>query len=147
MISLRFGNMKILKYENRKCDPAYWDISTPEKKEAAFWRLFKLLEEEWSVYQFDDVEKNISNSKSIVAMLTKDLEGTVSENAAIVIRKELNANIRVLKDWQTYEDQILFYKGAKSGNFKSLMNLLKCREDYEYERWSIETVIDPLKKK
>ena len=42
--------MKILIYENRKSDPLYLDISTPEKEELAFIYLFEYLDDEWNVY-------------------------------------------------------------------------------------------------
>jgi hypothetical protein len=31
--------MKILRYENRKCDPVSFDASTPEKENAAFLKI------------------------------------------------------------------------------------------------------------
>ncbi len=42
--------MEILIYGNRKQDDMMWDISTPEKKKAAFLLLFKYLKDEWGVY-------------------------------------------------------------------------------------------------
>jgi hypothetical protein len=42
--------MKVLVYGNRKQPDVIYDISTPEKEEAAFWALFKMLDEDWQVY-------------------------------------------------------------------------------------------------
>jgi hypothetical protein len=42
--------MKILVYGNRKTENIYYDASTPEKEEAAYLALFKILDEEWEVY-------------------------------------------------------------------------------------------------
>lgn len=42
--------MKILIYGNRKQDDEIYDVSTPEKEAATFLMLFKLLDEEWMVY-------------------------------------------------------------------------------------------------
>lgn len=42
--------MEILVYSNRKTDPIYWDISTPEQRATAFLDLFRILRDEWDVY-------------------------------------------------------------------------------------------------
>jgi hypothetical protein len=44
------GKMKVLVYGNRKQDDDLYDISTPEKEDAAFLLLFKTLDEDWGVY-------------------------------------------------------------------------------------------------
>ena len=38
---------KILVYGNRKSDDIYYDISTPEKEDASYLALFKILDEQW----------------------------------------------------------------------------------------------------
>lgn len=43
--------MKILVYGNRKQDDEFYDISTPEKENAAYLTVFKVLDEDWEVYQ------------------------------------------------------------------------------------------------
>jgi len=43
--------MRILVYGNRKSDDTYYDISTPAKEDASYLALFKILDEEWEVYQ------------------------------------------------------------------------------------------------
>jgi hypothetical protein len=47
--------LKILLYENRKCDPVAFDASTPELEKAAYLALFKLLDEDWEVYSCGDL--------------------------------------------------------------------------------------------
>lgn len=42
--------MKILTYGNRKEDPSFIDVSTPEKEQAAFLLMFKHLRDSWDVY-------------------------------------------------------------------------------------------------
>jgi predicted ABC-class ATPase len=46
---------KILLYENRKSDPVAFDASTPELENTAFLKLFKLLDEDWQVYECGDM--------------------------------------------------------------------------------------------
>ena len=41
---------RVILYENRKSDPLVLDVSTPEKRTAAFLCLFRVLDEEWQVY-------------------------------------------------------------------------------------------------
>jgi len=53
--------MQILRYENRKMDPIFYDISTPEKREAGYRCLFKILNEEWMVYE--DLKEVTDRSK------------------------------------------------------------------------------------
>ena len=45
----------LLIYGNRKQEDIIWDISTPEKRAAGFLALFRFLNEEWDVYQPDDL--------------------------------------------------------------------------------------------
>jgi hypothetical protein len=45
----------LLIYGNRKQEDIIWDISTPEKRAAGFLALFRFLNEEWDVYQSDDL--------------------------------------------------------------------------------------------
>ena len=43
--------MELLVYGNRKQDDYIWDISTPEKRAAAFLDLFAVLRDDWDVYE------------------------------------------------------------------------------------------------
>ena len=43
--------MELLVYGNRKQDDYLWDISTPEKRAAAFLELFVFLRDDWQVYE------------------------------------------------------------------------------------------------
>jgi hypothetical protein len=45
--------MELLIYGNRKQEDEIWDISTPEKRAAAFLDLFKILRDDWQVYESD----------------------------------------------------------------------------------------------
>lgn len=40
-------------YENRKCDPVTWDISTADARAKGFLELFCILRDEWQVYTTD----------------------------------------------------------------------------------------------
>jgi hypothetical protein len=45
---------KVLIYENRKCPPVVWDVSTPDQEAAAWLALFHYLDDEWQCY--DDLK-------------------------------------------------------------------------------------------
>ncbi len=47
--------MKLLVYGNRKQDDQIWDISTPEKRAAAFLELFAILRDDWQVYESSEL--------------------------------------------------------------------------------------------
>lgn len=55
-VTERMAYEKILLYENRKCDPVAFDASTPELEAAAYLKLFKLLDEDWQVYECGDLK-------------------------------------------------------------------------------------------
>ena len=69
--------MKILIYENRKQDPMYIDISTPEKRDKGFMYLFKYLRDQWQVYtdELSDkdhalfVDANAGNVEAAIKLL------------------------------------------------------------------------------
>lgn len=47
--------MKILVYGNRKADDEFYDASTPEKENAAYLAIFKTLDQDWQVYEADEL--------------------------------------------------------------------------------------------
>lgn len=83
---------KILLYSNRKCDPTWWDVSTPELEDSAFLALFKILDDEWQVY--DEI--------SMPAMQKPALAGARQGIAAAA------KNLLRVRRWNEYENwQIL----------------------------------------
>jgi len=47
---------KVLVYSNRKQDPQFWDVSTPELHAGAMLELFRCLDKSWEVYNDLDEE-------------------------------------------------------------------------------------------
>jgi hypothetical protein len=44
--------VKLLRYSNRKIDDRFWDISTPEKEQKAFLKLFREFDgPDWRMYE------------------------------------------------------------------------------------------------
>ncbi len=107
---------KILVYENRKCGPATWDISTPLLEEKAFRELFKILKNQWKVYY--DLEH-----PSIVTGCDHECK-----------------HHKPITEESTNPDEVEIYKKAKTGDIKAIRRLLRLRQDYEYEEWRIEEV-------
>jgi hypothetical protein len=72
----------LLIYGNRRQEDIIWDISTPEKRAAGFLALFRFLNEEWDVYQPDDL--NAVQEK----LFNKAVEGdAVAAEHLLIIRK------------------------------------------------------------
>jgi hypothetical protein len=127
---------KVLMYDNRKCNPEIWDVSTPELKSKAFLNLFKLLDEDWEVYS-DLVgleePKKPSMSLEQIAQLP---EGRV-RSAAEEEHKEYETD---LEEYKLSKEQKKLYDLAKKGDANAAQTLLTRRRDYEYETWQIRDV-------
>lgn len=127
---------EVLVYQNRKCDPEIWDISTPELKEKAFLGLFNLLDESWQVYSdLEELEEPKKPSMTL-EQIAKLPKGKVRE-AAESEHQEYKSQLSQYNG-MTYQKQL--YEKAKKGDAKSAFLLLSTRNGYEYEAWTTERV-------
>jgi hypothetical protein len=140
--------MKILVYENRKCDPSYYDASTPEKELAAYLLLFKQLED-WDIYcelkEFVPADQN-RMCKPCEKGLHKYCEEddcfcNVNEKISVPCVNNLRRQRMVQAEFVA---QKKLYDAAKQGDANSAKQLIRRRKDYEYEDVSLQDVIDPL---
>jgi hypothetical protein len=121
---------KLLVYGNRKCNNVYWDISTAKLEEKAFRALFKLLDTEWQVYV------DLTEGPEKLEFPVNHPVGCMCEDC-----KSIRSIERDRERWYGQEsDQREWYQLAKKGNYQAIKDLLKVRQDYEYEQWSIEAV-------
>ena len=138
--------MKILVYGNRKIDDIYWDASTPEKERAALRCLFNYLKDSWKSYG------SLENADKLLADVQHSLETTdwdqIPEGHPLYKEAQEKKQALLAEQKQASEDvkQARLYRKALDGDDSALRHLLSHRVDYEYERWFIETVTDPLKK-
>lgn len=137
--------MKVLKYENRKIDIELFDISTPEKEEAAYRRLFKELDEDWQCYS------DLEETEPTLCDPCKDGQHKYcqKDNAGCTCAGTPECE---KENWyrrsQNYTSKLQqeLYKKAKTGDVKSIKRLMVARRDcdIEYESvWEVD-VIDPL---
>ena len=121
---------KILKYENRKCDPVYWDISTPELYEKALKSLFEVLKV-WQVYA------NLEDASDHYYKVCDECKGSqkVKLSTGTFVCPKCKGNTSSELDVEEREESKKLYKEALTGNFKAIEKLLKSRSDYEYEEW------------
>lgn len=127
---------EVLVYQNRKCDPEIWDISTPELKEKAYLGLFALLDESWQVYSdLEELEEPKKPSMTL-EQIAKISPGKVKE-AAEGEHKEYRALVGQYKD-ALHQKQL--YEKAKKGDAKAAHLLLSTRNGGEYENWTTERV-------
>jgi hypothetical protein len=64
--------MELLIYGNRKQDDQIWDVSTPKKRREAFLALFKILRDDWQVYEGGDLR--VSEQKLLLKAGLDDAE-------------------------------------------------------------------------
>lgn len=136
--------MKILVYGNRKQDDEYYDASTPEKREAAYLRVFQTLDEIWRCY--DELKSYKTEKKKVCEPCTKDLCRLCEEDSCYCENSLECKNRNQKEAWEEEEilEQQKWYKEAKSGNGNSAIKLLQERSDNEYEEIRETEVIDPL---
>jgi hypothetical protein len=139
--------MKVLTYSNCKQDPVYWDISTPEKEEAGFRCLFRHLDENWHMFQYDisDDDYTVKRLKELedLEILLKD--GKVPELFIEESKKKLLEFLpRIRSQVAREKEEMELAQKAKAGDYKSIRRLLRSIQGGEYAEWSIIDVIDPL---
>lgn len=134
--------MRVLVYGNRKQDDVIYDVSTPEKEEAAFRTLFKLFDEEWQVYsELKDVDPPIV-CEACTKSYCKGCED--QEDCACQIKgcpsneNHNNFEKSVRLRW------IGYYQKAKTGDAKYMKMLMSDRSSrqYEYETFHFARVKD-----
>jgi len=138
--------MKVLMYGNRKEDPSYWDISTPEKEEAGFRCLFRHLDENWQMFQYaaDDNEYTVKQLKELeeLEILLKD--GKVPKLFIEESKKSLAELPRVRNQVARQQEELELAQKAKTGDIKAIKWLLRSIQGSEYADWSIIEVMNPL---
>jgi hypothetical protein len=121
---------RLLVYTNRKCDPIYWDASTPELEAGAFLALFKTIDESWRCYA------SLTEAPYQPPFPKDHPEGCMCEQcAACRTYKD-----RAPKEGKENERQLEAYKLAKAGDADAARRLLTARKDHEYERFAFSTV-------
>jgi hypothetical protein len=135
--------MKILVYENRKCDPEYYDASTPEKASAAYLALFETLDNNWDVYcELADFKPEV---EKVCEPCQKELHRLCEkDNCCCAADEQCSKRARRLRiERAETKQQQEWYKAAKSGDAESARWLITARSGYEYERVQTADVIDP----
>ncbi len=138
--------MKILVYENRKCDPEYWDISTPEKRTAAYLAVFQYLDDAWQVYS--DLEEIETLGTAICEPCQKKIH-RLCERADCVCVDSEECSRRTKQRGYDLRDAIqqkALYDAAKNGNATAAYRLVRSRgsDSSEYENVQEREVNDPL---
>lgn len=125
--------MKILIYGNRKTDPTIYDISTPEKENAAFLLLFKMLDEDWEVYS--DIEK--AEKFEICKPCIHNLHDRCDEGNCICSAESCKKQFRRAEsERKKIESMVRWLKEARRGSAESARKLMNARKSYD--------VLDPL---
>jgi hypothetical protein len=145
--------MKILIYSNRKCDPIYFDASTPEKEKKAYLALFKILDESWKCYSFFDVKEEgerLAKREHELAELTsllssiKEIKSSTGEEVVQRRIESIKADITSLRNnvagCNRHKD---LAQKARKGDAKACKQLLNERRNYEYEEFKFADVQDP----
>lgn len=131
---------KILKYENRKSDPEYWDASTPTKEAAALKALFLLLKNDWRVYE--DLEADPQPLKGVCKACAADLHLHCQRFDCSCGQRGCPSAADA-RDRARFVHQRALYLAAVGGDAKAMRELLVARRDDEYEEWGFITVTDP----
>lgn len=132
--------MKILIYGNRKQDDVLYDISTPEKEEAAFRAVFKTLDEKWHVYSEIGRESVVCEAcqKGYHRGCEDVKDCACTEPNCPRNQKKQPFEIELRQRW------IALYRQAKTGDFKAMKRLMQDRSErnHEYEELRYANVKD-----
>jgi len=128
---------RILVYHGKHADQ-YYDISTPKLELASYKKLFKELDEDWGFYddlkddeELKESETRLAELKSVdISKLPKSVREKLDPKEADELEQEIESK----------KDEMALYEKAKSGDLKSIKNLLESRSDYEYEGVSTHEV-------
>ncbi len=139
--------MKKLLVWFHKHDTVYVDASTQKAEEAAYKYLFRCMQEEQFYYDLEDEEqqqemkKELEGYDSIKRLLDDPQTPVALKEASRVSLQHLD---RVRRDYEELQLQTDIYNRAKEGRVDSIRRLLRLRNDYEYERVTVVSVVNPL---
>lgn len=141
--------MKVLLYDNRKIGPFGWDISTKEKERAGFLALFNYLDKTWKCYgELERYKEELEKVNLSLNELENVVEDSPSGGAVDEVCKEkikiLEIQKKALEDMRWHHTLLL---KARKGDAVAANYLLSNRTNYEYERWQIIEIYNPLEKK
>jgi len=151
--------MKILKYENRKSDPQYWDMSTPEAEKKAIKELFEILCY-WQIFNFDDEDYSSSYLEQLESLrqqllnhkvhpLLKDTAQklilgdndcgrTKEEHEKYLLNPGYGTRVfEIKKNIEKKKRMKELYKKAKSNDVVAIRELLDFVRGDEYCNWEI----------
>ena len=135
----------VLLYENKKSDPILIDVSTREKMEAGLKWLFWHLYNEWTVYTDLDQADSREPIEQKMAELRDAISKSQSKTVAVALQTSL-AELQVQYTKATNngrQRRLRLYAKAKENDVQAIAELLHLRRNYEYENWSIVSLIDP----
>lgn len=133
---------KVLVYDNRKIDMIAWDISSKEKEELAFLRLFRFLDRNWRCYtDIKEAENELRLIDDALIQLSH-IESKDNHWISGDIERKIK-NLEESRQWyqKAWRLKDLLEK-ARAGDGKAAMELLYARKDahYEYEFFQIVTI-------
>ncbi|MGH9426001.1 MAG: hypothetical protein ACRD2L_06840 [Terriglobia bacterium] len=140
--------MKVLVYGNRKQGDMMWDVSTPEKEDAAFLALFRYLGDVWKVYStlnedLKDREREFKELEEVLdAYAKKSVPAALMKTAKMKLEDRKSIESSLMRIRQMAE----LLKKAQGGDAKAAKKLLSMRKGYEYEEWHIAEVMNPVPK-
>lgn len=125
---------KVLIYGNRKCEDLIWDISTPEKEEAAYRALFIMLDTQWLCYSELAHAKKPTLCEPCFKGLHRHCE--LKDSCICTARFCGGTSVEKRSRW------IELYKLAKQGDYEATRKLMTERKDFEYEQFHFNIVKD-----
>ncbi len=134
--------MKVLMYENRKCDPSFYDASTPAKESAAYLRFFRHLDDDWDVYcelAEDDAIRALCSPCAKDVHKYCEGDGCICKETKDCLLKSQEFD----REQRASSEQRRLYLAAKGGDGAAAKRLLIARRDYEYEHVYAYDVYDP----
>jgi hypothetical protein len=118
----------------------YWDATDRHK---AYLALFKHLDKDWNFYHIlkdlDALEKEVEKCKDTL----EELKRTLPDKSHVLFpghQKAIEDMERKIQHYNSFVGMAKLYAQAKKGNASAANQLLGWRNNYEYERWSIEQV-------
>lgn len=135
----------VLVYQNRKSGPTLIDVSTRQKMENGLKWLFTHLKDEWQAY----LDLEVSECDEPIEIEMAELRTAISVSSSKNIAKALQKRLCELQSMfeksliRGRSRQVSQYAKAKEGDVKAIAMLLYMRRTYEYECWSIVSMIDP----
>lgn len=139
--------MRVLVYGNRKEDNTYYNISTPEKRNASYLALFKHLDENWNLY--DDLDEEVEE-ENVCEACFKNLCSYCHGRYNCYCENSTACSLRTRKQRSSKDEaswQRGWLKDARRGIAAAAIKLLQARQEYQYGSYQEANVIDPEEKK